>query len=193
MANKFLIQMSGAPGSGKSTISNLLARAEPINGVVLNHDLIKSFFLENGFPFDQSGKLTYSLQWVLAEDMMKQGRNVIIDCPCNFARILEKGIALAHQYGYEYKYVECKVKLDDIDMLDQRLRDRPTMRSMRTGVSNPPVDASAGHSESEYRALFKKWIENPCRPPGDYIVMDTSLKTPEECLHHILKKLDSSL
>lgn len=88
-SQKFLIQMSGAPGSGKSTLANLLAKS--INGVVINHDLIKSFFLENDNDFEQAAKLAYRLDRVLAEDLMKQGRNVIIDSVCNYEEVLEAG------------------------------------------------------------------------------------------------------
>ena len=81
--------MSGAPGSGKSTVANLLAKS--IDGVVINHDLINSFSLENDISFDQSAKLTYRFDWVLAEDMIKQGRNVIIDSTCNYDEVLDPG------------------------------------------------------------------------------------------------------
>src|ERR1700742_1515168 len=131
---KLLIQMSGAPGSGKSTVANLLAQS--IDGVIIDHDLIKSFFLENDIVdivFAQSGKLAYRFQWVLAEDMIKQGRNVIIDSTCNYKDTLDQGTTLAQQYGYDYRYVECRV--DDIDLLDRRLCNRVPLRSQRTGVS----------------------------------------------------------
>lgn len=114
LPRKLLIQMSGAPGSGKSTVANLLAQS--IGGVVVNHDLIKSFFLENDILFDQSAKMAYRFDWILAEDMIRQGRNVIIDSTCNYNEVLEQGIALARQYGYDYRCIECRV--DDIDLLD---------------------------------------------------------------------------
>jgi predicted kinase len=185
LPHKVFVQMSGAPGSGKSTMANLLAKS--IDGVVINHDLIKSFFLENDVVFDQSTKLTYSFQGILAEDMMKQGRNVIMDSTCNYNNVLNKGIALARQYDYDYRYVECRVK--DVNLLDRRLRSRDPLRSQRTGVNRPPRDASgAVHSEAEYLTLFKRWIENPSRPAGDSIVVD-STGNAEECLDYVLKQI----
>ena len=187
---KLLIQMSGAPGSGKTTAANLLAQSRSIDGVVIDHDLIKSFFLENDINFDHSTKLAYSFQWVLAEDMIKQGRNVIIDSTCNWDKVRDQGIALAQQYGYDYRYVECRVNVKDIDLLDQRLRNREPLRSQRTGVDRPPLDATgAGHS-GDYIALFRRWIENPARPASDatYIVVD-STGSPEECLDKVLKQI----
>jgi hypothetical protein len=39
-------EMSGATGSGKSTLANLPTQS--LNGIVINHDLLKSFLLESG-------------------------------------------------------------------------------------------------------------------------------------------------
>ena len=184
LPRKLLIQMSSAPGSGKSTVANLLAQS--IDGVVINHDLIKSFFLEVDISFDQSAKLTYRFDWILAEDMIKQGRNVIIDSTCNYNEVLDQGTALARQYGYDYRYVECRV--DDVDLLHRRLCNRVSLRSQRTGVNRPPPDASGARHSEDYRALFKRWIESPCRLAGDAIVVD-STGSPEECLDYILKQM----
>lgn len=183
LPRKVLIQMSGAPGSGKSTLANLLSQS--IDGVVINHDLIKSFFLENDILFEQSAKLTYRFDWILAEDMIKQGRNVIIDSTCNYIEVLDQGTALARQYGYDYKYVECRVA--DIDLLDYRLRNRAPLRSQRTGVDRPPPDVSGALPGEDYRALFKRWIEYPCRPADAAIVVD-STRNPEECLEYLMRQ-----
>jgi adenylylsulfate kinase-like enzyme len=107
LPRKVLIQMSGAPGSGKSTVANLLAQL--INAVVIDHDLIRSFFLDNDIFFEQSAKLSYRFQWILAEDVVKRERNVIIDSTCNYKEMLDQGIALARQHGFSYRYVECRV------------------------------------------------------------------------------------
>ncbi|MCJ1404467.1 hypothetical protein MMC11_007693 [Xylographa trunciseda] len=165
-------------------MANLLARS--IDGVVINHDLIKSFFLDNEILFDQAAKLTYRLDWVLAEDMIKQGRNVIIDSVCNHNEVLHRGTALARQYSYDYKYVECQV--NDTDLLDRRLRSRVPLRSQRTGVDRPPPDVSETRSNEDYRKVFKWRFENPCRPAGDGIIVD-STGSPEECLDYILKQI----
>ncbi|ORY68867.1 uncharacterized protein BCR38DRAFT_334823 [Pseudomassariella vexata] len=180
-----LVQMSGAPGSGKSAIARLLAHS--IDGVVINHDLIKAFFLDTGIPFDQSAKLTYRLDWVLAEDMIKQERSVIIDSVCNYPEVIDRGTALAQKYRYDYKYVECRIT--DLDLLDQRMRSRESLRSQRTGVDRPPPDAMASSASHSIDELFKKWIENPCRPVGDCAIIVDSTRSPEECLDTILKQM----
>jgi predicted kinase len=190
-SHKLLIQMSGAPGSGKSTIAKLLA--PPANAVIIDHDLIKSFFLENDISFDQSTQLAYKFQWVLAETVIEQGKNVIMDSTCNHKPVLDRGIALARQYGLDYKYIECNVGTVDtaIELLDQRIRQRVPLRSQRTGVNQPPRDAGARAYHSEgYYGLFKKWIENPVRPAGDNVrIVVDSTGNPEQCQDYILTQI----
>lgn len=173
--HKLFIQMSGAPGSGKSTMARLLGRS--IGGVVIDHDVLRSALLESDLPFDQAAKHAYQLQWTLAQDVMKQGFNVIIDSTCNFQEVLDQGSTQAKQHGYIYWYVECKVQ--DVDLLDQRLRTRDPMTSQRTGVDYPPAAAAAaaahGAREGEdSRTLFKRWIENPCRPEDNVVIVDST-------------------
>ncbi len=183
---KLLVQMSGTPGSGKSTVANLLAQS--INGVVVNHDLIRSFFLDNGNAFAESAKLAYSLQWVLAGDLLRQGRSAIVDSTCYHKETLDQGIALAGCCGCDYKYIECRV--NDVGLLERRLHDRVPLRSQRTGINNPPPDASGGHRTEDSLALFKRWIEDPVRPASNAIVVD-STSSPEDCLDYVLKQLAS--
>jgi predicted kinase len=184
---KLIIQMSGAPGSGKSTIANQLARR--IDGVVINHDLLKSFFLDTGTPFDQSAKLAYDLDWVLAEDLLKQGRSVIIDSVCNYGELLDKGAAVAKEYGCDYRIVQCKVA--DMELLDQRLRGRVAMRSQRTGVDQPPPDAvvDVGGLSEDQRKVFKEKFVNSVLPIASGVIVVDSSKSPEESVEYILKQL----
>ncbi|KAL1882290.1 hypothetical protein Daus18300_000776 [Diaporthe australafricana] len=187
---KVLIQMSGAPGSGKSTLANLLARHGSINGVVVNHDLIKSFFLDNGNSFQKSAELTYSLQWVLTGDLLRQGQNVIVDSTCNHRGTLDQGTALAQQHDYDYTYVECKMSASDINLLEERLRDRVALRSQRTSVHAQPTDMDGAHrsSSGDALALYKTWIESPVRPTSNIIIVD-STSSPEDCMNDTLKQM----
>jgi predicted kinase len=176
--------MSGAPGSGKRTLANLLAHS--FNCVVIDHDLIRSFFLSTSIPFSQAAQLSYSFQWVLASDILKQGRSVIVDSTCNYDETVDQGMALAKQCGVEYKYVECRV--EDVELLDRRLRGRLPMRSQRSGVRLPPPDAECGGSNEDCHNLFQRWIEHPCRPECDAIIVDSTV-SPEKCLDIVLKQI----
>ena len=185
MPHKLFIQMSGAPGSGKSTIAALLRRW--IGGVVIDHDVLRSSLLESGIPFDQAARHAYQLQWALAQDFTKQDLNVIIDSTCNYQSVLDQGSALAKQHDHTYWYVECQVH--DVDLLDRRLRSRDPMTSQRSGVDRPPAAAAhGGHADVDSRALFRKWIESPLRPEDNVIIVD-STDSPETLRDEILKQI----
>jgi predicted kinase len=179
------IQMSGAPGSGKSTMAKLLRQS--IGGVVIDHDIIRSSLLEdNDLPFDEVAKKAYRIQWAFAEAMAQQGFNIIMDSTCNFQEVLDWGSAVAEQHGLAYWYVECKV--EDIDLLDERLRTRAPLKSQRAGVERPPEAASGARKGEDSRAQFRKWIDAPCRPERNVIIVDSACDL-ETGRHNILKHI----
>ncbi|KAI1367223.1 hypothetical protein F5Y08DRAFT_83216 [Xylaria arbuscula] len=185
-SRKLIVQMSGPLRSGKSTLARLLARS--IDGVVINHDLIKDFFLDSSFSFLDSARLTYRLDWALAEDMIQQGRSVVVDSVCNYEEVLTRGTALAARYGYSYWYVECKVE-DQDHLLDRRImphgnQDATQHRPLADSVSNN----TAGTNENG-AVLLNQWL-NTSRPDNDekVIVVDAT-RGPEECLNAVMKKL----
>ncbi|KAK7961643.1 P-loop containing nucleoside triphosphate hydrolase protein [Apiospora aurea] len=183
---KLLIQMSGAPGAGKSTMAMLLQRS--ISGLVIDHDIIRSTLLEDygNIPFDQVASSAYRLQWAMADQAAKQWLNVIIDSVCNYQMVLDQGSALAERHGYEYWYVECRVK--DVALLDERLRARNPMRSQRTGINCPPAGAdTSGRGED----VLKKRMEGPCRPENNVIIVDTSTGSLDASLDGVLKRIQA--
>lgn len=202
---KFFIQMSGAPGSGKSTLARRLAvelRSRcGLSAVVINHDVIKSFFLDTelldtrGIPFDTAAKLSYRLDSVLAEDLIQQGqRVVIVDSVCNYREGIDNGLELARRYGVGYVYLECRV--DDVGVLDGRLKGRASgaMSCQRGGVCEGPPAAAGGSASGDEAGgvLFEKWM-NPVRPvDGDearVFVVDSRRKSTEECVDVVLEGL----
>ncbi|KAI0888970.1 P-loop containing nucleoside triphosphate hydrolase protein [Annulohypoxylon maeteangense] len=191
---KHLIQMSGAPGSGKSTLSRRLRPS--ISGIIIDHDILRTNLLSSPhLPFDSAAKQAYLLQWDLASDIMShQGLNVIVDSTCNYDEVVERGRALAAAHGYVYWYVECKVR--DVAVLDKRLRARPAMASQRAAVDCPPVAAQGigARVGEDARALFERWIESPCRPSGDdgHVIILDSTGSPEALCEQVLKKMGLS-
>ena len=69
--NQVFIQMSGAPGSGKTTIANAIS--ERIKAVIIDHDVTKSALLNAGVPVATSGRASYSVLIALGEDLLRQG------------------------------------------------------------------------------------------------------------------------
>ncbi|KAM0330898.1 hypothetical protein ACHAQA_003854 [Verticillium albo-atrum] len=182
---KVYIQMSGAPGSGKSTLSRQLAKS--IDAVVFDHDIIRSTILEQGTEFDNAAKLAYSIGWALAEDTIRQGQSVIMDSTCNYQETLDRGSALAHKYGYDYWYVECRV--NDLAVLDRRLHERVPLRSQRTGINSAPVDASNIKGGEEAEARYKNRMENPYRPEQNMIIVE-SVGDIDERRDEILRRME---
>lgn len=99
-SRRLFIQMSGAPGSGKSSIAKLLGTA--LNAVVIDHDILRSPILDAAIPFQQAAKCAYDIQWTMAQNLVQQGLSVIIDSPCNFQESQDRGMAIAKQQGYKY-------------------------------------------------------------------------------------------
>ncbi|KFA63408.1 hypothetical protein S40285_06583 [Stachybotrys chlorohalonatus IBT 40285] len=182
---ELLIQMSGAPGAGKSSIARLLRPC--IHAVIIDHDVLRSSLLESSvISFDHAAREAYSLQWKLAQDFMEQGLNVIVDSTCNYPEVLDQGSALALGHGYAYWYVECRVR--DMELLDRRLRAREPMLSQRKAVDCPPAAAGTALAEQDSYALFNHWIDSPCRPAHNAVIVD-STGSQELLRDHILKQI----
>ncbi|KAI1359662.1 hypothetical protein F5Y08DRAFT_319021 [Xylaria arbuscula] len=121
---KLFIQMSGAPGSGKTTTANLLAPR--IDAIAIPHDNIKSLLLHSGVSFDEAGRIAYGLDWVLAENAMRQGLSVIVDTPCLYPQILDRGQALARERFRAMVANPCRpasnfIVVDACSSLDERI------------------------------------------------------------------------
>ena len=176
--------MSGAPGSGKSTTAGLLAKE--IDAYIVAHDVIKSAILDDNIPFETAGKLAYSVDWAIAENMIKQERSVIIDSTCNFQETINRGHELALKYGYTYWYIEIRADADNIGLLNERLQARDSLRAQRTSVNNCPSDAKQDPTpRNDARERFKHWILNPCRPDNNVIIVNSEGQL-EERIQHIL-------
>jgi len=150
-----VLQMSGFPGSGKSTISKEIAKK--INAVVIDKDILKSSMLESGISDDVASKLSYDVLFDLAKFYLEQEKSVILDSPCYFDEIIEKGTALSNTYNATYKFLECSVA--SFEIIDKRVNLRQNMTSQ---IKKPSLK---GFENAKLRAKH---------PVNGYMKLDTS-------------------
>jgi predicted kinase len=181
-----LLQMSGVPGAGKSSIARALARARQL--VVVDHDVVKTALLDGGVSFAEAGPVSYRVVVSLADDLLAQGHGVVIDSPCLYDELLWSGQQLADRHRAAYRYIECVV--GDVALLDQRLRARTPMRSQRPSVDDPPCDVP-GVAGADGAAQFRAWSAGMKRPRVGYLRLDTA-RALHICVEEALAFLDSN-
>ncbi|EOP61167.1 AAA family ATPase [Bacillus pseudomycoides] len=156
----FFLQMSGFPGSGKSTLSRHIAKST--GAIVIDHDIVKTALLESletrQIETTDAGGISYEIEWALIDFHLSQGHSVILDSPCLYTEMLEKGMKLSKKYNVKYKYVECY--LNNIEEINNRLKKRKRMISQI--------------EEVESGEAFKKWLDGSKRPSDfTYLIVDS--------------------
>lgn len=105
----FFLQMAGFPGAGKSTLAKQIAKYT--GAVIVDHDVVKSALLnslnDNSFDHQMAGKISYDIDWSLIDFYLSQKQSTILDSPCFYSEMVEKGVRLSEKHKVEYKYVEC--------------------------------------------------------------------------------------
>jgi predicted kinase len=194
-----LIQMSGAPGTGKSTLARAIA--PQLHAAVLDHDLIKATLVEHmplpamtcapatgARPDQAAGRASYTLARRLAASLLDTGITVILDSPCFYTEQLEAGQQVAARHGAGYRYVECVTA--DLDVVAARLRTRPTYPTQYRDMDQVP--ATAGKTTAAGTAGWQEWIDGMKRPADRslYLRVDTS-RPASECAVGILRFLQA--
>lgn len=139
-----VVQMHGEPGSGKSTLARAIGKMLP--AVVIDKDVLKSALLDAGLAEPAAGPASYEVFFAAAASLLSQGYSVVLDSPCGWPSIEERGRALANQSGVAWGMVEC---VCGDDTLEKRLRERrglpsqPTAKQdwyLRPGSRQPTCD-----------------------------------------------------
>ncbi|MPZ49644.1 MAG: AAA family ATPase [Dehalococcoidia bacterium] len=170
---RFLLQMAGESGTGKSTLAKAIGRAT--GAVVLDKDIIKSRILDGeevwmtGLPEEVAGPLHHAIVFDLVDSLLQQGFSVVIDGAAFFPSIRARGQALAEAAGAAYYIIECS--LPDLVTLQSRIDSKELM------TSQPRVASLSG---------FARPGTGPITEP--HLIIDTR-KPPEVCLPDALEYL----
>lgn len=160
----FFLQMSGYPGSGKSTLARAISKIT--GAIVVDHDIVKSALLESVESYIDpkiAGKISYHIDWALVDFHLSQGQSVIMDSPCLYTELLEKGTELSEKHHAAYKYIECL--LGDVNELDNRLKTRKRMISQ---IAEIPPEVKQTLNITIVSSRSKRPSEAP------YLIVDTS-------------------
>ena len=158
--------MAGAPGSGKSALARLIGKRT--GAVVIDKDVLKTAALEAGAEESLAGPAAYEAFFALADHLLGQGLNVVLDSPSFWETIPAKGSAVAERRCVPYYFIECICP--DWEELARRLNERPRLRS------HPGEEALDVPSQT-------------IAPPGPYLRIDTT-QPIERCLALALEYLE---
>lgn len=116
-----LIAMAGLPGSGKSTIAEIVGNRLGIP--VLSVDPIESAILSAGINSDEpTGLAAYLVAETLAESIIAIGGSIIVDAVNAVDPAREQWVRLAARYGAPLRFIE--VVCSDSDLHRERLEAR---------------------------------------------------------------------
>lgn len=137
---RFLLQLAGPPGIGKSTLARGIARVA--DAQVIDRDVIKSALLEGGIDVDDAGRVSFDVMFALAADILLESKGgVILDTTSHYASVPERVAALAHNAGVPFLFLECV--LDDLAELERRLVSRPRRASQSGLFDQTPRGSTA--------------------------------------------------
>ena len=104
-----LIVFSGLPGTGKSTLAEIVGKQFGIP--VFAKDWLEAVLLQNGLQPKQNGKslgyVGYELLTTLAERQLMLGQSVILDSVAGIENIRDAWKRLAEKYQAERRVIEC--------------------------------------------------------------------------------------
>jgi predicted kinase len=121
-----LIAMAGLPGTGKSTVAEVVGNR--LGAAVVSVDPIESAILSAGIDSDQpTGLAAYLVAETLADAVLTTGRAVIVDAVNAVAPAREQWVKLAERQGVPLRFVEVVCSDPELHRtrLETRVRDLP--------------------------------------------------------------------
>jgi predicted kinase len=193
---RFLVQMAGSPGAGKSVLARRIGSA--LSAVVLDKDIIKTGLLEASVKESKAGGAAYEVLFGLADGLLEQGLSVVLDSPSYYDSIPTKGLAIAGKHGAEYVFVDCAcsvgVMRDRIrvrtPMLSQggtatrRASVRPASGLVITADTEGPVDAALGTVLEAIGWSPYNSTRDPNEPPGGRLREDPLVRGEGSAVQH---------
>ncbi|WP_341952355.1 ATP-binding protein [Salinibacterium sp. TMP30] len=135
--------MAGLPGAGKSTLAEIVGARRKIT--VLSVDQIETAILKAGISGEQpTGLAAYLVAETLAETVLTQDRDIIIDAVNAVDPAREQWVNLAERTGSGVRFIE--VVCSDRDEHKTRLVERAAKRERSGAVARNAVE----HNLDEY-------------------------------------------
>jgi predicted kinase len=124
-----LIAMAGLPGSGKSTIAQILGGR--LHASVVSVDPLEAAILKAGIGSDQpTGLAAYLVAETIAESVLVSGHNVIVDAVNAVGPAREQWVDLAQRQGVKLRFLE-------VSCMDPEVhRERLESRAQRLGLAS---------------------------------------------------------
>lgn len=177
-----LVQLSGVPGAGKSTLARSVANATRF--VVVDTDVLKSSLIASGVSVAAAGPATYQAPLALAADLLEQGKSVVVDSPCRYTELLNSGIRLAGEAGVRYGFIELRVR--DWAVVLARL-DARSPRASQVASGSAPVTGTEWEFGTPEATLLA-WQEQLVHPGADWLRLQAEAPTKdnlEEALRYL--------
>jgi len=149
-----LVAMAGLPGTGKSTIAQVLGAR--LGASVVSVDPIEAAILVAGIDADQpTGLAAYLVAETMAEQVLTSGRSVIVDAVNAVEPARQQWRDLAERVGVNLRFVE--VVCSDPDTHRQRLRKRARRLADAPGVWGAADATIAQRAVEQSVEVYDEW------------------------------------